>query len=157
VIGGGGIRPVRAAHVAAGDARWPLPPRAARTFYNVADAWLPPEPAARDLVAALAPHVREAAECARLVRALRWLEWSPRVLLHSARGLSWLPRDARRAWLDRLERRGPFRRVAIRAHRAVDRANGTGAPAAAHERDARIDPVRGAVRSATSVDGSGAA
>ncbi len=103
----------------ANDASWPLPPRAARTFYNVADAWLPTDAGERDLVAALAPQLPEAAERARFARALAWLEWSPRLLLHSTRGLSWLPRAERRTWLDRLERRGPFRRAAARAHRAV--------------------------------------
>lgn len=103
----------------ANDGPWPLPPRAARTFYNVADAWLPPDAGERDLVAALAPHLPGPAERARLARALAWLEWSPRLLLHAASGLSWLPRDERRAWLDRLERSGPFRRAAARAHRAV--------------------------------------
>jgi hypothetical protein len=102
----------------------PLPPHAARTFYNVADAWLPPDANARDLVAALAPQLAGPADRARLARALAWLEWSPRLLLYSASGLSWLPRDARRAWLDRLERRGPFRRAAARAHRAVRAAAG---------------------------------
>ena len=101
------------------DEPWPLPPRAARTFYNVADAWLPPEAGECDLVAALAPHLPEAAARSRLARALAWLEWSPRLLLHSTRGLSWLPRDERRAWLDRLERRGPFRRATARVHDAV--------------------------------------
>ncbi len=106
--------------------RWPLPPRPARIFYNVADAWLPPEAGARDLVAALAPHLSEPADRVRLARTLAWLEWSPRLLLHSARGLSWLPRAERRAWLDRLERRGPFRPAALRAHRAVEWASGVG-------------------------------
>lgn len=108
----------------ASDEPWPLPPRAARTFYNVADAWLPPEAGERDLVAALAPYLPEAAERSRLARALAWLEWSPRLLLHSTRGLSWLPRDERRAWLDRLERRGPFRRATARVHDAVRKVGG---------------------------------
>lgn len=119
----GAVRHVaRSRDSGATDELWPLPPRAARTFYNVADAWLPGEADVRDFVAALAPHVHERADRARLARALAWLEWSPRLLLHSARGLSWLPRAERRAWLDRLERRGPFRAVALRAHRAVERA-----------------------------------
>jgi hypothetical protein len=104
----------------AGD--WPLPPRAARVLYNAADAWLPPEAAGADAVAALAPRLRDPAERARLGRALLWLEWSPRLLLRSRRGLSWLPRAERRAWLDRLERRGPFRAAAARVHAAVDAA-----------------------------------
>jgi hypothetical protein len=99
---------------------WPLPPRAARVFYNAADAWGPPDAAGADPVAALAALLRDPAERARLARALAWLEWSPRLLLHSARGLSWLPRDERRAWLDRLERGGPFRAAARRVHAAVD-------------------------------------
>lgn len=104
----------------AGD--WPLPPRAARVFYNAADAWLPPGAAGADLVAALAPLLPAPGERARLARALAWLEWSPRLLLHSRAGLSWLPRDARRAWLARLERGGPFRAAAARVHAAVDAA-----------------------------------
>ena len=100
----------------------PLPPRAARTFYNVADAWLAPDAGERDLVAALASSLPDETERARLVRALAWLEWSPRLLLHSTSGLSWLPRENRRRWLDRLERSGPFRRAAARAHRAVRQA-----------------------------------
>ncbi len=103
---------------------WPLPPRAARTFYNVADAWLPDRTAERDVVAALACGGLEPAACARLTRDLCWLEWSPRLLLHSTRSLSWLPRDARRAWLDRVARRGPFRRAAVRVHRAILKAGG---------------------------------
>lgn len=117
---------------------WPLPPRAARVFYNAADAWLPPRAAGVDLVAALAPLVPAAAERARLARALAWLEWSPRLLLHSRRGLSWLPRDARRAWLARLERRGPFRAAAARVHAAVD------AAWAAQEGGARAQSLDGA-------------
>jgi hypothetical protein len=101
---------------------WPLSPRAARVFYNVADAWSPPEAGvdAGDAVAALAS--LDARGHVELERALRWLEWSPRLLLRSRRGLSWMERDARRAWLDHLERRGlpPLRRAATRAHAAVD-------------------------------------
>ncbi len=97
----------------------PLPSHAARTFYNAADAWLAEQAGEQDPVAELASHLPDSEERARLVRALAWLEWSPRLLLHSASGLSWLPRDERRAWLDRLERRGPFRRAAARVHRAV--------------------------------------
>ena len=104
----------------------PLPPRAARTFYNVADAWLAPDAGERDLVAALGSSLPDATERARLARDLTWLEWSPRLLLHSARGLSWLPRAERRAWLDRLERRGPFRAAARRVQRAVERVGAVG-------------------------------
>jgi hypothetical protein len=95
----------------AGDApeSWPLSPRAARVFYNVADAWLAPDraPTSVDWVAALGPLAPP--ERARLERALAWLERSPWLALHARCGLSWLPRDARRAWLDRLERHGPLR------------------------------------------------
>jgi hypothetical protein len=96
---------------------WPLAPRAARVLYNVADAWLGPEAAACDRVAALAPLAPAARR--RLERALFWLEWSPRLLLRSRRGLSWLPRAERRAWLERLERGGPFRRAVAIARGAV--------------------------------------
>jgi hypothetical protein len=90
-------------------ADWPLSPGAARTFYNAADAWLGAEAAAFDPVAELGP--LPGAARLRLERALLWLEWSPRLLLRSRSGLSWLPRAERRAWLDRLERSGPFRRA----------------------------------------------
>jgi len=97
---------------APGDPVWPLSPGAARVLYAALDAWRPPaaplesgprepDPVTR-LVEPLAP-----AERVRLERALRWLEWSPRLLLHDRRGLAWLPRARRRAWLDRLARRGP--------------------------------------------------
>jgi len=98
---------------------WPLPPRAARVFYGAVDAWGRIEADAPDPVAALP---RDPRERARLARALAWLEWSPRLLLRSRRGLSWLPRAERRAWLDALERRGPFRAAARRVHAAVDAA-----------------------------------
>jgi hypothetical protein len=101
---------------------WPLSPRAARVFYNAADAWLPEDAAAPDLAARLAEALPDPLERARLERALAWLEWSPRLALRSRRGLSWLPRAERRAWLDRLERAGPFRGLAARVHRAVEAA-----------------------------------
>jgi hypothetical protein len=104
-----------------------LAPRAARVFYNAADAWLPPGAGGApgggdaDLVARL---VLAPGERRRLERALRWLEWSPRLLLHARRGLSWLARAERRAWLEHLEHRGPppLRRAAARVHRAVEQA-----------------------------------
>jgi hypothetical protein len=88
------------------EARWPLSPRAARVFYGVADAWLPGDEAdpAIDLVALLAPQLRNTRERRRLERTLWLLEWSPRLLLHSRRGLCWMDRRARIAWLERLER-----------------------------------------------------
>jgi len=98
---------------------WPLSPRAARVFYNAADAWRPADAGGPDPVAALP---RDPATRAALERALAWLEWSPRLLLRSRRGLSWLPREERRAWLDRLERGGPFRAAARRVRAAVDAA-----------------------------------
>jgi len=106
---------------------WPLSPRAARVFYNAADAWLGAEAAGRDLVAELGPLPEPARR--RLERALWWLEWSPRLALRSRRGLSWLPREERRAWLDRLARRGPFRRAALRVRAAVQDAAKPAAPA----------------------------
>jgi len=95
---------------------WPLSPRAARVFYNAADAWLP-DSEAGDVVARLGP-LLQVGEARRLERQLRLLEWSPRLGLHSRRGLSWLAREERRAWLDRLERGGvgPMRRAAARVH-----------------------------------------
>jgi hypothetical protein len=97
---------------------WPLSPRAARVFYNDADAWLGADAAGRDLVAELGPLPEPARR--RLERALAWLEWSPRLLLHARRGLSWLPRAERRAWLERLARGGPFRRAVALVRAAVD-------------------------------------
>ena len=89
------------------EARWPLSARAARVFYGVADAWIPPRDGAPgggdlDVVAALAPQLRTPRERRALERTLWLLEWSPRDLLRSRRGLAWMERDARRAWLDRL-------------------------------------------------------
>jgi hypothetical protein len=116
---------------ASGVIGWPLSPRAARVFYNAFDAWRPPEDGfvAADPVEALAPELGDPRERVRLERALLWLEWSPRLLLHSRRGLSWMERGARRAWLDRLERRGPppLRRAAARVHAAVGRQSLDGA------------------------------
>lgn len=97
---------------------WPLSPRAARVFYNAADAWLGPDAAAADRVAALGP--LPAAGRRRLERALFWLEWSPRLLLHSRRGLAWLPRAERRAWLDRLGAGRLFRRPVAVVRRHVE-------------------------------------
>jgi hypothetical protein len=103
-------------------ASWPLSPRAARVFYNVADAWLDCErvPASVDWVAALGPLAPP--ERARLERALVWLERSPWLALQARHGLSWMPRDARRAWLDRLARRGPLRSSARLVHDTLARA-----------------------------------
>jgi len=90
---------------------WPLPPRAARVYYNAADAWLGESAPDVDRVAALDLDERARR---RLARRLALLEWSPRLLLHSRRGFSWLPREARRAWLDRLSTHGPgFVRAAV--------------------------------------------
>lgn len=120
---------------------WPLSPHAARTFYNVADAWLGPEQtAAFDVVAALAPLPESGRR--RLERALLWLEWSPRLLLRSRRGLSWLPRAERRAWLDRLEQKWPSRSAVALVRSAVERVAAQAreephAPAAASRRQSR--------------------
>jgi hypothetical protein len=99
---------------------WPLSPSAARVFYNAADAWGPDGP--DDAVAALSAQFGDPRVRARLECALRWLEWSPRLLLHARHGFSWMERDARRAWLERLERRGPppLRGAAARVRRAVE-------------------------------------
>ncbi|RIK94753.1 MAG: hypothetical protein DCC71_23195, partial [Proteobacteria bacterium] len=56
-----------------------------------------------DVVALLPPRLRAGRARRRLVRALWLVEWSPRLALRSRRGFSWLPRDERRAWLERLE------------------------------------------------------
>jgi hypothetical protein len=92
------------------SAGWPLGPRSARILYNVADArWPAPDVAsgAPDAVAALAGALADARARRRVERTLWWIEWSPRLALRSRRGFSWLARDARRAWLERLERRAP--------------------------------------------------
>ena len=88
------------------EPRWPLSPRAARVFYGVADAWLASADtgAAVDVVAALGPQLENAGERRRLERTLWLLEWSPRLLLRSRRGLCWMERRVRCAWLARLER-----------------------------------------------------
>jgi hypothetical protein len=106
-------------------AGWVLSPRAARVFYNAADAWIPPAAdapggGALDLVARLAPHLR-AGERRRLERQLRLLEWSPWLALRARSGLCWLAREERRAWLERLEHGGigPVRRAAARVHALV--------------------------------------
>jgi hypothetical protein len=86
-----------------------LGPRAARVFYNVADAWRDDADAGRDAVAELAAIGLGDRELHRIARMLWWIEWSPRLALRSRSGFSWLPRAARRAWLDRLGARGPRR------------------------------------------------
>jgi hypothetical protein len=85
-----------------------LPPPAARTFYNVADALLPPEPGRPgggdvDLLAVIerSETLRAHADWRRVRRALRWIEWGPRLALRAPRGFSWLPRERRRALLER--------------------------------------------------------
>ncbi len=106
------------------EARWPLSPRAARVFYGVADAWIPPRDGAPgggdlDVVAVLAQQLRTPRERRTLERTLWLLEWSPRFLLRSLRGLAWMDRETRRAWLDRLERsRVEGVRLAIESLRA---------------------------------------
>jgi hypothetical protein len=118
------------------EPRWPLSPRAARVFYGVADAWLPSDGtgAAVDVVAVLGPQLENAGERRRLERTLWLLEWSPRLLLRSRRGLSWMEQRARRAWLARLERsriRAVGRSIAaLRALVATScaAASGSGAP-----------------------------
>ena len=51
-----------------------------------------------------------------LARTLWLLEWSPRLLLRSLRGFSWLPRAQRRLWLARWE---AIRRPALASRRAL--------------------------------------
>ncbi|MCX5739524.1 MAG: amidohydrolase, partial [Proteobacteria bacterium] len=90
--------------------------------------------AAVDVVAVLGPQLENAGERRRLERSLWLLEWSPRLLLHSRRGLSWMEQRARRAWLARLERsriRAVGRSIAaLRALVATSyaAASGSGAP-----------------------------
>lgn len=116
------------------QARWPLSPRAARVFYGVADAWLA-SGADVDVVAGLAPQLRNAGARRRLELTLWLLEWSPRLLLRSLRGLSWMERRARAAWLERLEHSrmrfvgrslASLRALALAAHAAA--ASGSVAP-----------------------------
>jgi hypothetical protein len=118
------------------EVRWPLSPRAARVFYGVADAWLPINDSgvAFDVVAALGPQLRDTRERRRLERVLWLLEWSPRLLLRSRRGLCWMEQRARRAWLTRLEHsriRAVGRSIAaLRAlvAKSYAAASGSGAP-----------------------------
>jgi len=86
-----------------------LPPRLARTFYNLTDALFPPEdgePGAgdADLVPELARWLAAGpgARRVRVRRGLLLLEWAPLLALRG-RGFSWLPRSERRRWLERLE------------------------------------------------------
>lgn len=90
------------------DERFVLRPRAARVFYNVADAWLA-DGGARDVVAELAALDLGERAHRRIERVLWLVEWSPRLALRARSGFSWLPREARRAWLERLATRGPRR------------------------------------------------
>lgn len=105
-----------------------LPPRRARTFYNLADALVPPGdgPGAGDvdlvpvLEARLArPGPRGAARALGL-RALLWaLEWQAR-LRGRRRGFSWLSRAERAAlWRRWRESRLPPRRRAAAALEAL--------------------------------------
>ena len=98
-----------------------LSPRAARTFYNAADALVPPgprgEPGAGDLD--LVPELERRLGCAgvsavrRLWLLLAILEAQPLVTLRARRGFSWLPRAQRRRILDAWRRsRIPARRRA---------------------------------------------
>lgn len=116
------------------EARWPLSPRAARVFYGVADAWLPSGPDV-DVVAALAPQLGSAGQRRRMEVTLWLLEWSPRLLLRSLRGLCWMEQSARAAWLERLERGrvrsvgrslASLRSCVLAAHAAA--VSGSGAP-----------------------------
>jgi len=116
------------------EARWPLSPRAARVFYGVADAWLP-SGADVDVVAALAAQLPNPGDRRRLELTLWLLEWSPRLLLHSRRGLCWMEQQTRAAWLERLERSrvrsvgrslASLRAIVLAAHAAA--ASGSGAP-----------------------------
>ncbi|MCU0668200.1 MAG: hypothetical protein MUF70_02470 [Myxococcota bacterium] len=101
------------------DAAWPLRPRAARVFYNLADACAE-QAGERDAVADLgealaSPRARRAVECDLLL-----LEWSPRLFFAGMRGFSWLSRAERRAWIERLARsRIAWVRARVAALRAL--------------------------------------
>jgi hypothetical protein len=98
-----------------------LSPRAARIFYNVADALVPPGPGGEpgagdlDLVPELERRLRGEGVGAvrRLWLLLAILEAQPRATLRARRGFSWLPRAERRRILD------AWRRSRIPARRRV--------------------------------------
>ena len=85
-----------------------LSPRAARTFYNAADALVPPGPRGEpgggdlDLVPELERRLRFEGVGAvrRLWLLLALLEAQPLVTLRARCGFSWLPREERRRLLD---------------------------------------------------------
>lgn len=117
-----------------------LPPAAARTFYNVADALLPPGPGRPgggdlDLLRVIEQNeaLRAEADWRRVRRTLRWIEWGPLWSLRSGRGFSWLCREQRRALLGRWSEGRPEgrRRVLGELRRLVQEAY------AAAEREAR--------------------
>jgi hypothetical protein len=98
-----------------------LSPRAARTFYNAADALVPPSPGEPgagdlDLVPELERRLRGEGVGAvrRLWSLLATLEWQPVATLSARRGFSTLPRERRRAILEGWRRsRIPARRRAL--------------------------------------------
>jgi hypothetical protein len=99
-----------------------LSPRAARTFYNAADALVPPGPGGEpgagdlDLVPELERRLRFEGVGAvrRLWLLLAILEAQPLATLRARRGFSWLPREERRRILDAWRRsRIPARRRAV--------------------------------------------
>jgi hypothetical protein len=100
-----------------------LSPRAARTFYNAADALVPPGPGGEpgagdlDLVPELEQRLRFEGVGAvrRLWLLLAILEAQPLATLRARRGFSWLPREERRRILDAWRRS----RIAAR-RRAVE-------------------------------------
>ena len=86
------------------------PPRLARTVYNLTDALVPPVDGERgagdvDLVPELVRWLAAGppARRARVRRGLLLLEWAPLLTLRGG-GFSWLPRQERRRWLERLEK-----------------------------------------------------
>jgi hypothetical protein len=89
-----------------------LSPRAARTFYNVADALVPPGPDGRpgagdrDLWPAVERRLRHEGPGAarRIGAALALVEWLPVLDWRRRRGFSHLPLARRRALLERWER-----------------------------------------------------
>ncbi len=99
-----------------------LSPRAARTFYNAADALVPPGPRGEpgagdlDLVPELERRLRSEGVGAvrRLWLLLAILEAQPLATLQARRGFSWLPREDRRRILDAWRRsRIPARRRGV--------------------------------------------
>jgi len=100
----------------------PLSPARYRTFYNLADAWLPPGTRGCDLAPALDARLRAWSPLRRrgLAAGLALLEWQPR--LRGRRSFSWLPREERVRCLGGWERSrmAPRRQAAARLRALVE-------------------------------------